>query len=99
MKNFSEIAKTAPLFPDIPRMEMAQLMNKKIEFLQAEFLPSSFGGEFAVVLFKLDGKSFSTAIGSKVIVDSLKKYRADLPFEATVSEKKSKDGRMYQCLI
>jgi|GEM_PF-6276538 len=99
-KEFSEIAKTRePLYPNAERVESKDLLGKKVEFKAVEFLPSSYGeSDFAVVLV-LDGKKeVSASLGSKAIVDQLKQHKAELPFKATIVERKSKEGRMYQVL-
>ena len=98
VESFSSFAKQEPLFPDSERIENKLLIGKDFVIKKAEFLPSSFGGEFAVFLLELNGKEYSTSLGSKAVLDQLKKYKDKLPFKTTLKEIKSKDGRMYMTL-
>ena len=97
-EKFSDFGIQEPIYPDTERKSVEELKGKEIMIKECNFLPSSFGGDFVVVLFEMGGKDYSTAIGSKVIVDQLKRFKGKLPFLATIMEKKSKDGRMYQIL-
>ena len=98
MKQFAEVNKKAPLYPDVERIENSKLLGKTFVVKSVEFLPSSFGGEFIVSLINFEKKDYSVTLGSKTVVDQLKKHSSDLPFEATLRERKSKDGNMYQVL-
>lgn len=98
MKNLSEFEKKDKLYPDIEQIDSHVLVGRTIEIQEVKFLPSTFGGEFAVLKINLPEGTRTCSMGSKAIVEKLKKFQAELPFCAKVVEHKSKEGRKYLSL-
>jgi|TARA_Y100000310_G_scaffold345798_1_gene470102 hypothetical protein len=82
------------LYPDVERIESSQLMGKEFTLKEVNELSGKHGA-FYVALVELNGKTHSTAFGSKVVNDRIKQVADKLPVIAKMVEKKSKEGRVY----
>lgn len=82
------------LYPDADRVESSALMGKIFVLKEATELDGKHG-KFNVALLEVDGKTVSTAFGSKVVNDRINQIRDNLPVKCTMVEKKSKEGRVY----
>jgi len=99
-KKFSDLDLGTNLFPEVPKKDLKDIMDKEIIIKEFAELPSDFGGTYLIVLAEFEGEDITFPIGSKVVVSQLKKVKEmnELPIETKVTEQKSKDGRMYQTL-
>lgn len=99
-KKFEDLDMGTNLFPEVPKRDLKEIMDKTIIIKDFAELPSDFGGTYLVVLAEEGGEDFTFPVGSKVIVAQLKKVKEmnELPVETKVTEKKSKEGRIYQTL-
>lgn len=69
-----------------------ELVGKQIVIWNARSLQSQFDSDGCVMLqfsFAEDGEKFVTFTGSKVIIEQIEKYKAQMPFEATIEQRKS----------
>lgn len=82
------------LYPDTERVESAALMGKEFVLKEAKELDGQHG-KFNVALIEVDGKTMSTAFGSKVVNARISEVRDKLPVKCKMVEKKSKEGRVY----
>lgn len=97
MKKFNEIDIKKPVFQDAEYiMDKQILLNKSMEILEVQDAESS-RGKYFIVLAVLEGKRVSFSIGG-VVFDQLNRNREKLPFEATFTEEKSRDGRLFYSL-
>jgi len=99
-KKFSDLDLGTNLFPEVPKKDLKDIMNKKIIIKDFAELPSDFGGTYLIVLAEEAEEDITFPIGSRVVVSQLKKIKEmeELPVETKIIEQKSKDGRMYQTL-
>lgn len=95
MNKLSDFEKKEKLFPNLEQVDSHSLVGRTVELLEVKFLPSTYGGEFAVVKIHIPEGDRTVSIGSKAIIEKLKKHQAVLPFTAKVIEVKSKEGRVY----
>lgn len=97
MKKFSEVAKSEPVFEGAEYIkDKESLKGKSMEIVEFKEIESSTG-KYAVVHARLNGKDISFSIGG-VVYNQLKKNENELPFEASLGEEKSADGRLYYTL-
>lgn len=100
VKKFSEIGDTRePTYPEAQKLDAVPL-NQTLIVKDFQLLPSSFGGEFAVVLAEINKVEVTFNTGSNVLLKQLDSMKDKLPVEATIIETKSKkSGRLYQTFI
>ena len=97
IKKFSEVAKIEPIYEGAQYItDKEQLKEKTLVFREFTEQEGS-NGRYATVLAELDGKQISFSIGG-VVFDQLIKNKERLPFEALLTEVKSKDGKLYYTL-
>lgn len=74
-------------------------VGKQIVIWNARSMQSQFDSDGCVMLqfsFGEDGEKFVTFTGSKVIIEQIEKYRAQLPFETTIEQRKSGNARLFR---
>ncbi len=99
VKDFSDVFKKGEeLHPGVDHVDNSQLVGKDILIHKVNFLPSQFGGDFAVVLLDCEGKHLTTSIGSKVVVEQLRKVEKEFDshvLKAKLVKKAGREGREY----
>ena len=81
-------------YPELESIESSSLMNREFVIEDAVILAGSLG-EFTVAKISVDGKTVSTAFGSKVVTDRIKANLGKFPRTAKLVQKKSKKGAIY----
>ena len=94
MKKFSEVAKEDVAFPNARYIENKDEIKGKTLIIKDSKEIEGDKGVFSAVLANLDGKDITFTIGG-VVSTQLVKYKAKMPFEAKIIEKKGKNGRLY----
>ena len=95
IKNLKDVMpERKELYPDADRIESAALMGEEFVIKEATELDGQHG-KFHVCLVEHNGKTVSTAFGSKVVNDRIGQIKDKLPVRVKMVEKKSKEGRIY----
>jgi hypothetical protein len=92
MKSYSDVKpKLEPIFEDAEKVDLADVLNKKIAVMDFKALPSSLskGREFVVIKAKADGKLVKFSCG-EVVLKKLKEVEDSLPLEGTIVREKNK---------
>jgi hypothetical protein len=99
---FSEIFPQEKVFPDLERVDIDSLLNKKIIVEDFVLRPSQFReGDFAIVKFREGNESKVFLTGSEVLVKQLKKSReiGKIPFKATIQKVPTDKDRAYYTFV
>jgi len=95
VKNLKDVLpERKELYPDADRIESSALIGNEFILKEATELDGKHG-RFNVALIEYEGKTVSTAFGSKVVNDRINQIRDNLPVRCKMIEKKSKEGRVY----
>lgn len=80
-RRVSDVIPSGELWPDEPRRELNDLLDKDIEILDVAFLKGRYG-EFAIILATWPGQNeqFTTACGGEVVVRKLHDLRTERSF-------------------
>lgn len=87
------------LAPDLPRVELDDLLDLDITVEEVRFFQGNFG-EFVVVIFshpKYDRAFFTTGAG--VILKKLRAVQDQLPLIASIRKVRSRSGRRYYDIV
>ncbi len=91
MRKFSDFAADEEHL-DGKKQPFSEIVGKQIVIWSSRFLQSQFDSDGCVMIqfsFTEDGEKFVTFTGSKVIIEQIEKYKAQMPFEATIEQRKS----------
>lgn len=91
MRKFSDFAADEEHL-DGKKLPFSELVGKQIVVWNSRSLQSQYDTEVCVMLqFSFDeaGEKFVAFTGSKVIVEQVEKYKAQMPFETTIVQRKS----------
>lgn len=84
-KKFSDFAKSDESHLEGEKLKVGDILGKEI--LLKNFAVSKskhYAGDYATVQFELAGKLQVSFISSKVIIEQLQKYGAEMPFLTTI---------------
>lgn len=95
-KRFSDLVKPQSERATYENVDMP--VGKEFLCVDAEFRPSQFGGEYAIVYIELDGQQRRFNTGSKVLCDQLRQTKEEMPFIASIEMRTSQAGRDYYSL-
>lgn len=89
MKNFSEFSQEAvPLEGEKEKLE--NIIDQEIVVVGCRIRHSRFSknvfGEYLTLQFNRDGKLFVCFTGSDVLIDQMKKYEKEIPFQTTIKK-------------
>lgn len=91
VREYADVRKELTAFPDVPKVELMSVLNKKIVIRDFKAFPSSLaeGKEFVVILAELDGQQISFNCG-EVVLHQLKDIKEKLPVNTTITREKGK---------
>ena len=77
---------------DGKKMPFSELVGKQIVVWNSRILQSQYDSESCVMLqfsFEEEGEKFVAFTASKVIIEQIGKYKAQMPFETKIEQRKS----------
>ena len=90
-KEFSEVVKNeqSQVFPGVEKIDKKEILDKRILVKDWKFMTSAlYGSEFAVILIDVSDVGERVILGSKVMVDQLRKV-TEKPFYARIAKVKN----------
>ena len=75
------------------KVKITDIVDKEIVITGGGIRESHFqGGDYLTLQFTFEDKQHVCFTGSKVLIDTFKKYQSEIPFITTIR----KDGKMFQ---